>query len=147
MFSGRVYLKWVVLVLESCTCLLWMIVLWIVKSLKGCLNSLLAKVIKLINLITLLCFLFVFGSFGLDSNGFWIFFFFAVTVVESGTRALQYLGLDGDTSSIGFDVSKVSKLGLEIFLFYFFWGIFSFCVWCLCCCFDEYGYRVWRLIW
>ncbi|GAU33953.1 hypothetical protein TSUD_148740 [Trifolium subterraneum] len=26
-----------------------------------------------------------------------------VTVVESGTRALQYLGLDGDTSSIGFD--------------------------------------------
>ncbi|KAL9326473.1 hypothetical protein ACSQ67_007118 [Phaseolus vulgaris] len=26
-----------------------------------------------------------------------------VTVVESGTRALQYLGLDGETSSLGFD--------------------------------------------
>lgn len=31
---------------------------------------------------------------------------FAVTVVESGTRALQYLGLDGENSSFGFDVSK-----------------------------------------
>lgn len=33
------------------------------------------------------------------------FFFFAVTAVESGTRALQYLGLDGEQSNVGFDVS------------------------------------------
>lgn len=33
-----------------------------------------------------------------------------VTVVESGTRALQYLGLDGDTSSIGFDGVKVNMI-------------------------------------
>lgn len=29
-----------------------------------------------------------------------------VTAVESGTRALQYLGLDGEKSSVGLDVSK-----------------------------------------
>ncbi|CAL5203365.1 unnamed protein product [Lathyrus oleraceus] len=33
-----------------------------------------------------------------------------VTVVESGTRALQYLGLDGNTSSIGFDGVKVNMI-------------------------------------
>ncbi|XP_061369627.1 two-component response regulator ARR6-like isoform X2 [Gastrolobium bilobum] len=33
-----------------------------------------------------------------------------VTVVESGTRALQYLGLDGDKSSIGFDSVKVNLI-------------------------------------
>ena len=35
------------------------------------------------------------------------FCFFSVTVVESGTRALQYLGLDGGNSSLGFDVSAL----------------------------------------
>lgn len=30
----------------------------------------------------------------------------AVTAVESGTRALQYLGLDGEKSSVGFNVRK-----------------------------------------
>lgn len=29
---------------------------------------------------------------------------FAVTAVESAGRALQYLGLDGDKSAVGFDV-------------------------------------------
>ena len=33
--------------------------------------------------------------------------FFSVTVVESGTRALQYLGLDGGNGSLGFDVSAL----------------------------------------
>ncbi|KAL2340849.1 hypothetical protein Fmac_008789 [Flemingia macrophylla] len=33
-----------------------------------------------------------------------------VTVVESGSRALQYLGLDGDKSSIGFDGVKVNLI-------------------------------------
>ncbi|OIV97085.1 hypothetical protein TanjilG_25675 [Lupinus angustifolius] len=32
-----------------------------------------------------------------------------VTVVESGTRALQYLGLDGENSSIDFDESSVFR--------------------------------------
>lgn len=35
------------------------------------------------------------------------FFFFAVTAVESGRRALQYLGLDGDKNAVGFDVSII----------------------------------------
>ncbi|XP_054806455.1 two-component response regulator ARR6-like isoform X2 [Prosopis cineraria] len=33
-----------------------------------------------------------------------------VTVVESGTRALQYLGLDGDENSIGFNSAKVNLI-------------------------------------
>ncbi|KAE9602601.1 hypothetical protein Lal_00050155 [Lupinus albus] len=33
-----------------------------------------------------------------------------VTVVESGTRALQYLGLDGDKNSFGFDSVKVNMI-------------------------------------
>ncbi|CAJ1943958.1 unnamed protein product [Sphenostylis stenocarpa] len=33
-----------------------------------------------------------------------------VTVVESGTRALQYLGLDGENSSLGFDSAKVNLI-------------------------------------
>ncbi|KAK7304561.1 hypothetical protein VNO77_42442 [Canavalia gladiata] len=33
-----------------------------------------------------------------------------VTVVDSGTRALQYLGLDGDKSSIGLDSVKVNLI-------------------------------------
>ncbi|KAE9610048.1 putative response regulator and transcription factor RR-A-type family [Lupinus albus] len=33
-----------------------------------------------------------------------------VTVVESGTRALQYLGLDGDKTSFGFDSVKVNMI-------------------------------------
>ena len=33
-----------------------------------------------------------------------------VTVVESGTRALQYLGLDGGNSSLGFDSVKVNLI-------------------------------------
>lgn len=33
-----------------------------------------------------------------------VVFAFAVTAVESGTRALQYLGLDGEKSSMGIDV-------------------------------------------
>jgi len=42
---------------------------------------------------------------------------FSVTVVESGTRALQYLGLDGETSSLGFDVSEFSYLVFGVFFF------------------------------
>jgi len=33
-----------------------------------------------------------------------------VTAVESGTRALQYLGLDGEKSSVGFDGMKVNLI-------------------------------------
>ncbi|KAK7347210.1 hypothetical protein VNO80_21737 [Phaseolus coccineus] len=33
-----------------------------------------------------------------------------VTVVESGTRALQYLGLDGETSSLGFNSVNVNLI-------------------------------------
>ncbi|KAF4376119.1 hypothetical protein G4B88_025210 [Cannabis sativa] len=33
-----------------------------------------------------------------------------VTAVESGTRALQYLGLDGEKSSVGFDALKVNLI-------------------------------------
>ncbi|KAF7838385.1 two-component response regulator ARR5-like isoform X1 [Senna tora] len=33
-----------------------------------------------------------------------------VTVVDSGTRALQYLGLDGEKNSIGFDSVKVNLI-------------------------------------
>ncbi|KAL5813966.1 hypothetical protein ACOSQ4_024607 [Xanthoceras sorbifolium] len=33
-----------------------------------------------------------------------------VTAVESGTRALQYLGLDGEESSVGFDALKVNLI-------------------------------------
>ncbi|TKY55155.1 Two-component response regulator ARR5 [Spatholobus suberectus] len=33
-----------------------------------------------------------------------------VTVVESGTRALQYLGLDGENRSLGFDSVKVNLI-------------------------------------
>lgn len=50
-------------------------------------------------------FVFIFLScIRLFSDGYlnWVL---AVTVVESGSRALQYLGLDGEKSSIGFDVS------------------------------------------
>lgn len=44
-------------------------------------------------------------------TGFFLLLLFAVTVVESGTRALQYLGLDGDhKSSIGLDVRKLNWL-------------------------------------
>ena len=35
---------------------------------------------------------------------------FAVTVVDSGTRALQYLGLDGDKSSIGIEEKEICNL-------------------------------------
>lgn len=31
---------------------------------------------------------------------------YAVTTVDSGTRALQYLGLDGEKKSVGFNVSS-----------------------------------------
>lgn len=34
-------------------------------------------------------------------------FFVSVTVVESARRALQFLGLDGENSDVGFDVSKL----------------------------------------
>ncbi|KAA8540878.1 hypothetical protein F0562_024984 [Nyssa sinensis] len=37
-----------------------------------------------------------------------------VTVVESGSRALQYLGLDGEKSSVGFDDLKESSTLREI---------------------------------
>ena len=57
---------------------------------------------------------------GLGSFEIWVFFFsfffsesmgteFSVTAVESGTRALQFLGLDGEESSVGFDVRRMSS--------------------------------------
>lgn len=36
---------------------------------------------------------------------------YAVTTVESGTRALQYLGLDGEKGPVGFDVRNELGLG------------------------------------
>ena len=59
------------------------------------------KELKMLNLSVFCC------SF---SIGFWWLLdmgSLAVTVVESGSRALQYLGLDGEKSSIGFDVRKL----------------------------------------
>jgi len=41
---------------------------------------------------------------------------FSVTVVESGTRALQYLGLDGEAGSLGFDVSEFCYLVFGVVL-------------------------------
>lgn len=35
--------------------------------------------------------------------------FVAVTAVDSGSRALQFLGLDNEESSVGFDVSEFPK--------------------------------------
>lgn len=53
-----------------------------------------------------MCGLFVLMFLGLFLVEILIFsFFFAVTTVESGRRALQYLGLDGENSSVDFDVS------------------------------------------
>lgn len=40
----------------------------------------------------------------------------AVTAVDSGTRALQYLGLDGEKSSAGFDVSSNSFGYLRLYI-------------------------------
>lgn len=45
-------------------------------------------------------------------------FIYAVTAVESGTRALQYLGLDGERASVGFNVRN--KFGLLCSYVYFF---------------------------
>lgn len=45
-------------------------------------------------------------------------FIYAVTAVESGTRALQYLGLDGERASVGFNVRN--KLGLLCSYVYIF---------------------------
>lgn len=42
-------------------------------------------------------------------------FAFAVTAVESGRRALQYLGLDGEKTSVGIDVSMNTFLLLFLF--------------------------------
>lgn len=42
-----------------------------------------------------------------------LFCLVSVTVVDSATRALQYLGLDGDNSSVGFEV-------IECFVAFFF---------------------------
>lgn len=50
------------------------------------------------------CYSFYFDGF-VKRTEMCFFFFFAVTAVESGTRALQYLGLDGEQSNVGFDVS------------------------------------------
>lgn len=50
---------------------------------------------------------FFFFFFLLGSDGCSWIWVLAVTVVESGSRALQYLGLDGEKSSIGLDVSKM----------------------------------------
>lgn len=40
---------------------------------------------------------------------------FAVTAVESAGRALQYLGLDGDKSAVGFDVRTFCSKNWSIF--------------------------------
>lgn len=59
------------------------------------------------------CYLYCYGFFlvfWIGSEADWIWNV-AVTVVESGTRALEYLGLDGEKSSIGFEVRN---LGLDI---------------------------------
>lgn len=82
----------------------------------------------------LLCFSSVFGSswiiFWTVIEFFVVVVVVAVTVVESGTRALQYLGLDGNTSSIGFDVSKfwifcfrnlLYIVLFEVFMWLFWW--------------------------
>ena len=59
--------------------------------------------------------------------GFWLvfeawfdleYYLYAVTAVDSGTRALQYLGLDGEKASVGFDVRNISS-DSAIFVFFF----------------------------
>ena len=47
------------------------------------------------------------------------YYLYAVTAVESGTRALQYLGLDGERASVGFDVRNISSDSV-IFVFFHF---------------------------
>jgi len=45
-------------------------------------------------------------------------FIYAVTAVESGTRALQYLGLDGERASVGFNVRKLGLLCSYVYIFF-----------------------------
>lgn len=77
---------------------LWMIVLLIVRLLRGYLGSLLVKVLTHSLSFVSLCL--VSGSVS-DLKKYGIY---TVTTVESGTRALQYLGLDGDKGSSGLKV-------------------------------------------
>lgn len=52
----------------------------------------------------------------------------SVTAVESGSRALQYLGLDGDKSSVGsFDVSK-RIIAFSLSFFFNFIVVFFACL-------------------
>lgn len=48
----------------------------------------------------------LFGKIEIGSEVLCVCVCFSVTVVESGTRALQYLGLEGENGSLGFDVSE-----------------------------------------
>lgn len=51
-------------------------------------------------------------DFGLDWFDFGVF---AVTAVESGRSALQYLGLDGETNSVRFSVSNFNLLAYDLY--------------------------------
>ena len=50
-----------------------------------------------------------------------IYYYFVVTAVESGARALQYLGLDGEKNSVGINVSN---LVITFFYFFFLFNLF-----------------------
>lgn len=124
MFSESVCRK----LLVSFTCLLLMIVMSIVRLLKGCSNSLLAKV-YFITFCVFHLFLVLVGLYSELLLIFVVVVVVAVTVVESGTRALQYLGLDGDTSSIGFDVSKFWIFCFRNLLFIVLFEVFMWLFW------------------
>ena len=92
-----------------------MIATLIGKSLKGCSEFLLVKVgrpdshyfhffSKLLHFFFFMLFL-----FGFELNEVWVWIG-AVTAVDSGRRALQFLGLDEEKNSNCFDVSSISKL-------------------------------------
>lgn len=97
------------------------------------------RLLKISSCKGLIFFFLNWGSFG---SGIWcnsvclsvemLFFFliFAVTAVESGRRALQYLGLDGDKNAVGFDVIIIylSFLQEKIHVFLLFSVIISMLV-------------------
>lgn len=92
-------------VLRSCMFLLSTIVMLIASLLRDCFRYPHVKVIIGLFHEKVLKFLTFYFDWFVKRTEMFFFFFFAVTAVESGTRALQYLGLDGEQSNVGFDVS------------------------------------------
>lgn len=127
MFSGSIFLlkfsmnhhhhPLLVLLLRNFMFLPLMTAMLIARSLNACSKSLLAKVTTshLVSSTWVFFECLICLRFWLD---YWVCWFwkFAVTVVDSGTRALQYLGLDGEDNSIGFNV-RISKFGIQVCIF------------------------------